>query len=97
VDGLDGVSTIRTAGSSKRTKVVETEKMDVDDESPVVESELSSLNEVLEEADVVVEVLDARDPMAYHSEHLTRLMKAKRGQKLLLVLNKIGELVESFM
>lgn len=95
-DGLDGVSTIRAAGSSKQAKAVDVEKMDVDDESPVVESKLGSLKEVLEEADVIVEILDARDPLAYHSEHLANLVKAKEGKKLLLVLNKIGEFVLLF-
>ncbi|KAI0092525.1 P-loop containing nucleoside triphosphate hydrolase protein [Irpex rosettiformis] len=92
VSGYIGVSALRASGSSKR-KAVEKDvedKMEVDEEViEVIDSELGSLKEVLDEADVVVEVLDARDPLAYHSQHLEDLVKANEGQKLLLILNKI--------
>lgn len=92
VGGYIGVNTVRAAGSSKQSKAVAVVDADqeAEEEVNVVESELGSLKEVLEEADVVVEVLDARDPLAYHSQHLAELVKAKEGQKLLFVLNKIG-------
>ena len=51
--------------------------------------DLSNLASVLEKAEVVVEVLDARDPLAYRSKHLEELAKQK-GKKVLLVMNKIG-------
>ncbi|KAI0699854.1 P-loop containing nucleoside triphosphate hydrolase protein [Cytidiella melzeri] len=91
VGGFDGVTALRAsaAESSKQAKTAAEEIMDVEDMPVVVNSELASLKEVLEEVDVVIEVLDARDPMAYHSEHLAGLVKEKKGQKLLLVLNKI--------
>lgn len=94
--GFDGVRAIRTGkaapGTSKQAKaaapIVEEE---IDDVPVLMSSELASLKYVLEAADIVVEVLDARDPLAYHSSHLSDLVKAKEGQKLLCILNKIGE------
>lgn len=94
--GFDGVSAVHggkaTAGTSKQVKGAATVADEDDDDIPTLtRSELTSLKDVLEAADVVVEVLDARDPLAYHSAHLAELAKAKEGQKLLLILNKIGE------
>ncbi|KAI0775469.1 GNL3L/Grn1 putative GTPase-domain-containing protein [Irpex lacteus] len=78
----EGSDVVRAAGSSKQSKAAAVADADpeVEEEVNVVGSELGSLKEVLEEADVVVEVLDARDPLAYTE---------KEGQKLLFVLNKI--------
>ncbi|KAI0346977.1 hypothetical protein BDW22DRAFT_1480687 [Trametopsis cervina] len=92
MNAFNGVTAVRgaAAGGSKQAKAkIAADEMEVDEELEVVESELLSLQAVLEEADVVVEVLDARDPLAYHSSHLAELVKAKQGQKILLVLNKI--------
>jgi hypothetical protein len=52
--------------------------------------DLPHLAAVLDKADVVVEVLDARDPLAHRSESLETRVASKEGQKLLIVLNKIG-------
>ena len=38
----------------------------------------------------MIEVLDARDPLSYRSHALEAHVASKEGQKLLLVLNKIG-------
>ncbi len=52
--------------------------------------DLPHLVAVLDKADVVIEILDARDPIAYRSHALEARVASKEGQKLLLVLNKIG-------
>ncbi|KAF8485073.1 hypothetical protein DFH94DRAFT_718062 [Russula ochroleuca] len=51
--------------------------------------DLPHLAAVLDKADVVIEVLDARDPLAHRSHALEARVASKEGQKLLLVLNKI--------
>ena len=56
----------------------------------LLNSNLPHLSAVLDKADVVIEVLDARDPLAYRSSALEARVASKEGQKLLLVLNKIG-------
>ena len=76
------------SGKSKETQVVE------DDEVPVlINPDLPSLSTVIAAADVVIEVLDARDPASYRLAHIEEVVKASEGKKLLLVLNKIGALV----
>ena len=57
---------------------------------PLMNPELPHLGAVLDKADVVIEVLDARDPLAHRSKALETHVSLKEGQKLLLVLNKIG-------
>jgi nuclear GTP-binding protein len=53
-------------------------------------NDLPTLQSVLEKAGVVLEVVDARGPMVFRSEHVEQLAK-DAGKKVLLVLNKIGE------
>lgn len=50
------------------------------------------LSQVLEASDVVLEVLDARDPMGCRCPQLEQAVTCSGGnKKLLLVLNKIGK------
>ncbi|KAG5645776.1 hypothetical protein DXG03_005313 [Asterophora parasitica] len=66
------------------------EEEDDKDEVPVlVNRDLPNLQAVLDDADVVVQVLDARDPLSFRSSHLEGLVASKKGRKILLVLNKI--------
>ncbi|KAA1466062.1 hypothetical protein DENSPDRAFT_830806 [Dentipellis sp. KUC8613] len=91
-DAFDGIKSL-TAGttSAKKEKgkavaVVEEE----DDAAPgLINPDLPTLKSVLDVADVVVEVLDARDPLPYRSAVLETTALEKKGRKLLLVLNKI--------
>ena len=48
------------------------------------------LRSVLDAADVVLHVLDARDPSSFRSAHLERVVAARPTTRLLFVLNKIG-------
>ena len=49
---------------------------------------------VVEAADVVIEVLDARDPLGCRCLDVERLVrKSGADKKVILLLNKIGELV----
>ena len=52
---------------------------------------LPTLRAVLEEADVVIEIIDARDPLPFRSLHLEELIASMPGKRTILVLNKIGE------
>ena len=48
---------------------------------------------VLESADVILEVLDARDPLGTRTRSVERMvMDSGLDKKIILVLNKIGEL-----
>ncbi|BGP29358.1 nuclear GTP-binding protein nug1 [Rhodotorula toruloides] len=72
------------------------ESMDEDDEEAQVQDaslklHAKSLRKVLEMSDVVIEVLDARDPVGTRCRAVERELKAMDGgrKKLVLVLNKI--------
>lgn len=63
-----------------------------EEEPPILlNHNLPTLGAVLESSDVLVEVLDARDPLPFRSSYLEKFME---GKKVLLVLNKIGELAD---
>ncbi|KAM5530260.1 hypothetical protein V8D89_016070 [Ganoderma adspersum] len=70
----------------------EDEEMDAaveEDDVPVlINPDLPNLKVVLDAADVVIEVLDARDPSSSRSAHLEEVAK-ELGKRVLLVLNKI--------
>jgi nuclear GTP-binding protein len=74
-----------------------TEEEEVLDEVPLlINRDLPTLQSVLEKADVVLKVVDARDPMVFRSEHVEQLAKDAE-KKVLLVLNKIGEYSTLFL
>lgn len=50
-----------------------------------------SLRDVISKSDVIVQVLDARDPEGTRSRKIEREAVQVHGKKLVLVLNKIGE------
>lgn len=52
------------------------------------------LLQVIDASDVVIEVLDARDPLGFRCPQLEEAVLQREGnKKLLLVLNKIGEYI----
>ena len=84
------------SGSSKGKKVVQDEQdVDAEDAPVLINPDWPNLDAVLAAADVVVEVLDARDPTSCRLQHVEEVVKEKKGQKLLFVLNKIGALFVS--
>ena len=60
-----------------------------DDVPVLINPDMPNLKAVLDAADVVVEVLDARDPLSSRSTHLEEVAR-ELGKKVLLVLNKTG-------
>ncbi|KAG6867929.1 hypothetical protein C0993_009411 [Termitomyces sp. T159_Od127] len=89
VGGIGAKQLLHAKTFSRPTSVPETEASD-DNEVPVlIKRGPTNLQAVLDDADVVIEVLDARDPLPCRSSHLERLVTANANQRLLLVLNKI--------
>ena len=96
--GSDGIASLSAKLVNKalkpRPKPVEVEEEDEeeDDDVPVlINHDLPNLKSALDSADVIVQILDARDPMSCRSQHLEALAK-ENGKKMLLVVNKIGTL-----
>ncbi|KAM6495364.1 hypothetical protein JOM56_008070 [Amanita muscaria] len=82
--------TISADKLQRRTKIIEEEDEDGEDEEVpgLINHDLPNLKAVLGEVDVLIEMLDARDPLPYRSRQLEELV-AKENKKLLLVLSKI--------
>jgi nuclear GTP-binding protein len=70
------------------------EESDEEDVPALVNRDLPTLQSVLDASDVVLQVIDGRDPLEYRSQHLESVAKEK-GLKFALVLNKIGASVVS--
>lgn len=60
---------------------------------PSLRLHAKSLRKVLEASDILIEVLDARDPVGTRCRAVERELKSLDGgrKKLILVLNKIGK------
>lgn len=63
---------------------------DEEDVPILINSEYQDMKTVLDKADVVLHVLDARDPLAYVSTHIQEYVKTSGKGKTFLVMNKIG-------
>jgi nuclear GTP-binding protein len=51
---------------------------------------MKDLKEVIENSDVVLEVLDSRDPLSCKSQELEELIRSQKDEKkIILILNKI--------
>ncbi|THH14866.1 hypothetical protein EW146_g5518 [Bondarzewia mesenterica] len=90
--GFDGIVSLGMEEQGKKDKGKATASPVTEDEQDVpvlISPDLPNLQSVLNKADVVVEVLDARDPLPCRSSQLEKLVTSKSGRKLLLVLNKI--------
>ncbi|KAJ7499328.1 GTP-binding protein [Mycena latifolia] len=92
--GFDGIASLSAKRLNTKLKPreipMDVEEVEVEEEVPVLlNRDLPTLKAVLDEADVILEVLDARDPLPFRSAHLEELASARPGQRVLLVLNKI--------
>ena len=88
---FDGRTKTLPSKSKKSTSAASTiEEEETSRVPPLMNPELPHLAAVLDKADVVIELLDARDPLSYRSKALETQVSLKEGQRLLLVLNKIG-------
>ncbi|KAK7471123.1 hypothetical protein VKT23_002537 [Stygiomarasmius scandens] len=88
-----GIATIgakRLLTAKTATKpVLEVEEDEDEEDVPIlINRDLPNLRAVLDQADVVVQVLDARDPLSFRSSEVEELVQ-KNGKKMVFVLNKI--------
>lgn len=96
-DNIAALHSVKHASSSSKITVASSIENAEDEKAPAALShEFPDLKSVLDAADVVVEVLDARDPLAYHSTHLEEVVK-ESGKRMLLVMGKIGAFCTAWM
>lgn len=94
--GFDGITNIGTSTLKIASKVSPSKvsgipaEVEEDDVPILMNSEYVSLKAVLDKADVVLQVLDARDPLAFQSSHIDSQKIAEGKGKNVFVLNKIG-------
>jgi nuclear GTP-binding protein len=88
---FDGIMTIRPVPSAPLPKKI-AEPMKSEPVVPVTAGP-DTLREVLQKADVLLHVVDARDPVAGISE---ALFKEATGKDILLLVNKIGRFFVPF-
>lgn len=85
---MDATVTSRTKSKAAAPVEVEEEDVDIPD---LIDTSLTTLQEVLDKADVVVQVVDARDIAGGRSKYIEDLVK-EAGGKIVLLVNKIGKL-----
>jgi nuclear GTP-binding protein len=63
-----------------------------DDEDPpiLLNPEYPHFQAIFEKSDVILHVLDARDPLSFRSSQIESLVGKKPGQRLVFILNKAG-------
>ena len=86
-------TTSKARGDFADDSIPEDEEMKTEDEeeaSLLKDSEFDCLRAVLDNSDVILHVLDARDPLAYQSTQLFNQFKQNKQRKLIHLLNKIG-------
>ncbi|KAF9468784.1 hypothetical protein BDZ94DRAFT_1303952 [Collybia nuda] len=92
-DNVGGIGARRLANAKALTRptAVHIEDVDEDEEdAPVlINRDLPNLEAVIDDSDVVIQVLDARDPLSFRSSHLEELVTKKPGRRVLFILNKI--------
>jgi hypothetical protein len=81
-------------GDKTQVLVDNAEEDEEHDETPLLrDSDIPTLKEVLEQADVVLQVLDARDPLPFRSKWIEDSVKTDSKKRLAFVLNKIGKVL----
>jgi nuclear GTP-binding protein len=97
-DETPGIQSIHDATVTSRTKskaaapvIEEEEDVDIPE---LIDTSLTTLQEVLDKADVVVQVVDARDIAGGRSKFIEDLVQ-EAGGKIVLLVNKIGKLANT--
>ena len=93
--GIFSLAGSSVLSGSAPIRIVEAEEEEEEDEAEIpelIDTSLATLQDVLDKADVVVQVLDARDIQGGRSGWVEKLVKDAGGRYALAV-NKIGESV----
>lgn len=86
-----GAKMLTNVQALKPVRVTHVEDEPQHDVHVLIHRDLPTLRAVLDESDMVIEILDARDPLPFRSLHIEELIASKPGRRTLLLLNKIGK------
>ena len=75
---------------TNKKEVIEPAASDDEDAPILLNPEYPHFQAIFQKADVILHVLDARDPMSFRSSQIESLVAQKPGQRLAFVLNKAG-------
>ena len=68
-----------------------------DEDAPILlDPEYPHFQAIFEKSDVILHVLDARDPLSFRSSQIESLVGKNPGQRLVFFLNKAGRLSVEF-
>lgn len=84
-----GAKMLTNVQALKPVRVTHVEDEPQHDVHVLIHRDLPTLRAVLDESDMVIEILDARDPLPFRSLHIEELIASKPGRRTLLLLNKI--------
>lgn len=96
IEGEGGVRPAAVAGPSTTPGTMKplgaTQPVASDDEDvPILlDSEYPHFQAIFEKSDVILHVLDARDPLSFRSSQIESLVSGKSEQRIVFVLNKAG-------
>lgn len=75
---------------SNQEKMISEKKLNITNKDLSRKAYIKILDQVIENSDIILEVLDSRDPLSCRSKELENSILSKRGdKKIILVLNKI--------
>lgn len=93
---MENVGDVETTdGSFSIAKDSSLQKQNEDEAPMLLNPDLPSLKAVLEKADVVLHVLDARDPHSFLVPHIEEFVSENKKGKIVYILNKIGRSSQS--
>ncbi|KAJ8457539.1 hypothetical protein ONZ45_g18271 [Pleurotus djamor] len=84
------LTTANAISSRPKKAQASEEESDEEDAPMLVNPELPDLQSVLECTDVILNVLDARDPLPCRSQFIEDWVRGQTGKRIVFVLNKIG-------
>ena len=79
-----------TPGTTRTLGTIKPAPSDDEDAPILLNPEYPHLRAIFEKSDVILHVLDARDPQSFRSSQIENLVSKKSEQRLVFVLNKAG-------
>lgn len=91
MSGISIIQNKKSAAPEPTEEVPDEQEEEEEEEAPVlIDHTIPDMSAVLDRVDVVIQVLDARDPLSFRITDFEKTVLEK-GKKHILLLNKIGK------